>query len=120
MRAILVALCALFSFCALAASNGWIGKSVHDLQAKMGSPIVTNVQPNGNVTYTYVTRSVSDYSRPVNPNIATIALPHGGAIGVNAPNIPTNPSSTLINCTVTFEANPQGIIVDVRKRGGGC
>jgi hypothetical protein len=102
------------------APESWQGKSASDLKAAMGTPIVTNIQSNGNTAYTYVTRSVTAYVPPVHSEITTIALPHGGAIGVNAPTIRTNVNSTLAECVVIFEANKQGVIMSIKKRGSGC
>jgi hypothetical protein len=126
MRAIIIVLwCILVASCATSSQSGqnsanWQGRNVSELTAKLGSPVLTNVRPNGNATYTYVSKSVKAYSSPLNSQIATVALPHGQVIGVPAPVQNTNSSSTLVECIVTYEANKSGVIIGVKKQGEGC
>lgn len=99
-------------------SQSWVGKNTSALTAALGQPNVKSQGSNGNTSYVYVTRTAS--LAPSTQSAVTVVAPGGHAIGVNVPNPRETAGSSLLECIVTYEANPQGVIVNVRKQGGNC
>ncbi len=99
--------------------RSWVGKSINDVQGKLGTPVLTDPGVNG-TNYTYVSKSYTSYSQPSSSRVTTIVGPGGQAISVGAPvQNPTN-TSTIIECTTTFEADTKGIVTNVSNKGEGC
>lgn len=86
----------------------WINRDATALIREWGPPFQTLGRPNGNTLYVW-TKQRMDQSPVVavpHPSTGTVYYTGGGA--------------TVKTCQTSFEATPQGIIVDVKVQGDGC
>ena len=115
--------CMLISACAAANKNNpnsnynqWIGKNISTLRAVWGKPNSVTTLANGNVRYSYTKRSVKSSLPPATTNEVIVAGKKtiGYSVGQSTP------TTLSASCTVIFDLNKEGHVLQVKQQGTGC
>jgi hypothetical protein len=86
----------------------WINRDAPTLIQEWGPPAQTLGTPNGNTLYVWTTQRMDQ-----TPDVAVQRSSTGTYYY-------TGGGVTVKTCQTSFEATPQGIIVDVKVQGNGC
>jgi len=92
-------------------------QSIDSVIQRRGQPSLINQLPNGNTIYVFMIRDT--YTPPPTTNTTVIVAPGGKAIGASVPSY-NRPSYSYIKCTLTYQTNRQGTIVQENAEGPDC
>ncbi len=86
----------------------WVNRDATTLIKEWGPPSQTLGTPNGNTLYVWTTQRMEQSPVVAVPNSSTDRTYRTGG------------EVTVKTCRTSFEATPQGVIIDVKVQGNGC